>query len=99
MKTLSTSPKKAPAPTSHALLSASLSSRWLHCTPAPRLEEKFGIKTDSTYAQEGTLAHAFCALYLEHDILHMCTYKLFNVELVRLLSNELFTVFLLFFVV
>lgn len=91
MKTLSTSPKKAPAPTSHALLSASLSSRWLHCTPAPRLEEKFGIKTDSTYAKEGTLAHAFCALYLEHDVLRKCTDKQFNDELERLMSNELFT--------
>ena len=98
MKTLSTSPKKAPAPTSHALLSASLSNRWLHCTPAPRLEEKFGIKTDSTYAQEGTLAHAFCALYLEHDILHKCTDKQFNDELERLMSNELFTVDMLNYV-
>lgn len=92
MKTLSTTPKKAaPAPTSHALLSASLSSRWLHCTPAPRLEEKFGIKTESTYAQEGTLAHAFCALYLEHDILRKITDKQFNDEMERLMSSELFT--------
>lgn len=92
MKTLSTTPKKtAPAPASHALLSASVSSRWMHCTPAPRLEEKFGVKTDSAYAKEGTLAHAFCALYLEHDALHKISDGEFSAEMERLMSDELFT--------
>lgn len=89
--TMSTSPKAAPAKPAHALLSASVSKRWLHCTPSPRLEEKYGIKTDSSYAKEGTLAHAFCALYLEHDILHKVSDKQFNEELERLMSDELFT--------
>lgn len=43
---------------SHALLSASGSSRWLNCTPSARLEEKYGEeKGSSVFAQEGTLAH------------------------------------------
>lgn len=41
---------------SHALLSASSSLRWLKCTPCVRLEEKFPDK-QSSYAEEGTLAH------------------------------------------
>lgn len=42
----------------HALLSASGASRWLACTPSPRLEEGFE-DTTSDYAKEGTLAHEF----------------------------------------
>ena len=51
----------------HALLSASGSSRWLHCTPSARLEEKFeesSPSTSSVYADEGTLAHEFGDLNL-----------------------------------
>lgn len=48
----------------HALLSASSSHRWLHCTGAPRLEEKFP-DTTSVYAKEGTLAHELCELKLK----------------------------------
>lgn len=40
----------------HALLSASSSHRWLHCTPSARLEETFGDQT-SVFAAEGTAAH------------------------------------------
>lgn len=42
--------------TSHALLSASSSHRWLTCPPLPRLESYFESKT-SEAAHEGTLAH------------------------------------------
>lgn len=42
----------------HAILSASASSRWLHCTPSARLERKFP-DTSSPYAEEGTQAHAY----------------------------------------
>lgn len=42
---------------SHALLSASSSHRWLTCPPLPRLEQYFENKT-SDAANEGTLAHA-----------------------------------------
>lgn len=41
----------------HALLSASSSLRWLNCTPSARLETQF-TDTGSTYAAEGTAAHA-----------------------------------------
>ncbi|MDU8007414.1 MAG: DUF2800 domain-containing protein, partial [Veillonella sp.] len=40
------------APRSHALLNASGSHRWLHCTAAPLLEENFPDST-SVYAKEG----------------------------------------------
>ena len=41
----------------HAILSPSAAHRWMNCTAAPRLEEKAEDK-GSTYAEEGTLAHA-----------------------------------------
>lgn len=46
---------------SHALLSPSAASRWLNCTPAPRLEADLPDST-SSYAAEGTLAHSVCEL-------------------------------------
>lgn len=48
----------------HALLSPSASHRWLHCTAAPRLEEHVE-DTGSAFAEEGTLAHAYCAKKLK----------------------------------
>lgn len=36
----------------------------MHCTAAPRLEAT-ALDNDSTYAQEGTLAHAYCAKKLK----------------------------------
>lgn len=48
----------------HALLSASSSHRWLHCTGAPRLEATFE-DTTSVYAKEGTLAHEVCEFKLK----------------------------------
>lgn len=51
-------------PGTHALLSPSAAHRWLNCTAAPRLEE--GITDNgSTFAEEGTLAHAYCAKHLK----------------------------------
>ena len=47
----------------HALLSASGASRWIACTPSPRLEESFENKS-SSFAEEGTLAHEFAELML-----------------------------------
>ena len=51
-------------PGQHALLSPSAAHRWMHCTAAPRLEATAPDK-DSSYAQEGTLAHAYCAKKLK----------------------------------
>lgn len=41
----------------HAILSPSAASRWMACTPSARLEQGFENKS-SSYADEGTLAHA-----------------------------------------
>ena len=41
----------------HAILSASSSHRWVHCTPSARLEQEFENR-ESTAAAEGTAAHA-----------------------------------------
>lgn len=48
----------------HALLSPSAAHRWLNCTAAPRLEANV-IDEGSSFAIEGTLAHAYCALKLK----------------------------------
>jgi hypothetical protein len=48
----------------HALLSASSSSRWLHCPPSARLGEKYENKT-SEYAKQGTDAHSLCEYKLQ----------------------------------
>ena len=44
-------------PSQHAILSASSSHRWLHCTPSARIEEALENR-NSFYASEGTAAHA-----------------------------------------
>ena len=44
-------------PNNHAVLSASSSHRWLHCTPSARLELEFDSST-SEAAAEGSAAHA-----------------------------------------
>ena len=48
----------------HALLGASSSYKWLHCTPSARLEEQFE-NTTSTFAKEGTAAHTLGEYRLE----------------------------------
>lgn len=47
----------------HAILSASASSRWLHCTPSARLEKKFP-DASSPYALEGSRAHERAEYFL-----------------------------------
>ena len=48
----------------HALLSPSAAHRWLRCTAAPRLEANVPDE-GSSFALEGTLAHAYCAKKLK----------------------------------
>lgn len=48
----------------HALLSPSAAHRWLNCAAAPRLEANVSDE-GSSFALEGTLAHAYCALKLK----------------------------------
>lgn len=47
----------------HATLSPSAAHRWLECTPSARLEAQFPAST-SEYAEEGTLAHELCELFV-----------------------------------
>ncbi len=58
-------------PGTHALLSPSAAHRWMNCTAAPRLEENIA-DSGSSYAEEGTLAHAYCAKHLK-EFLHVPT--------------------------
>ena len=76
---------------SHALLSASGANRWLNCTPSAQLEDKFGEKKTSVYAQEGTLAHELSELYLSHDILEAITDDEFDSKFEMIMANELFS--------
>lgn len=48
----------------HALLSPSAAHRWMNCTAAPLLERDVEDKS-STFAEEGTLAHAYCSKKLK----------------------------------
>ena len=53
----------------HAVLSASASHRWLHCTPSAKLEEQFGKVVDTDFAQEGTLAHELSEIVLRYELM------------------------------
>lgn len=75
---------------SHALLSASGASRWLNCTPSARLEEEFGQRRTSVYAEEGTLAHELSELYLSRDVLQSIDEDTFNSRLEEIMANDLF---------
>lgn len=66
----------------HALLSASAAHRWLNCTAAPLFEAQFP-STTSEYAEEGTLAHAICELYVRKYFSPMGK-RTFNTELKKL---------------
>lgn len=57
---------KNPSPSGHALLSPSSSSCWLNCVAAPYMCKDIPRKS-SSYASEGTLAHALAANCLEND--------------------------------
>lgn len=76
---------------SHALLSASGASRWLNCTPSAKLEEEYGEKKSSVYAEEGTLAHELAEVYLRKDILRSINEVEFNQKLEEIMSNDLFS--------
>ncbi len=53
--------------TAHAVLAASASARWIACPPSARLAAQYEATT-SSYAEEGTSAHALCAYQLEHAL-------------------------------
>lgn len=79
----------AHAERSHALLSASASHRWLHCTPSVRLEETLP-DTESTAAKEGTLAHEIAELKLRKHFVEPMGAKTFNSRLKKLQAQELY---------
>lgn len=89
MRTASTKLQKH-SQRSHALLSASGAGRWLNCTPSAKLEEEYGVKETSVYAQEGTLAHELSELYIKHDTLVTISEQEFEQHLEEIMANELF---------
>lgn len=75
---------------SHALLSASGAGRWLNCTPSAKLEDEYGEKKSSVYAEEGTLAHELSELYLRKDTLNSISEQDFDQRLEEIMANGLF---------
>lgn len=74
----------------HALLSASGSGIWLHCTPAVRLCEKMA-DTPSVYSEEGTLAHSIVELKMKKTFIEPKMPKsTFSGRLNKLKKNELY---------
>lgn len=53
-------------PDKHARLSASAAARWMHCPGSVALAERFPMPPPSSYAEEGTLAHALAELKLRY---------------------------------
>lgn len=76
---------------SHALLSASGAGRWLNCTPSAKLEDEYGEKKSSIYAEEGTLAHELSELYLSKDVLGTINEQDFDSRLEEIMANSLFS--------
>lgn len=74
----------------HALLSASGAGRWLNCPPSAKLEDKYGEKKSSVYAEEGTLAHELSELYLCKDVLETINEQDFDARLEEIMANSLF---------
>ena len=76
---------------SHALLSASGASRWINCTPSARLEEQCApVRESSSYAEEGTLAHELCELYILRD-LERCSDITFDECFAKLAASKYFS--------
>lgn len=73
----------------HALLSPSAASRWLYCTRAPRFEEQFPA-VETSYAAEGTLAHAVAELVTRYWLGER-TEKQYEDALDILKTDELFS--------
>ncbi len=74
----------------HALLSASSSHKWLHCTPSARLEESMSDNT-SAAAEAGTLAHVICELKLTKLFTEPgMTSRTYNSRMKKLTSNPMY---------
>lgn len=73
----------------HALLSASGSHKWLHCTPSARLEQTLP-DPGSTFAAEGTHAHKIAELKLRKQFIDPMNLKTFNTALKKLQKDPLY---------
>lgn len=74
----------------HALLSASGAPRWLNCTPSAKLEDEYGERKSSPFAEEGTLAHELAELYLRKDVLQDIRDAEFEAKLSEIMEHKLF---------
>lgn len=72
----------------HALLSASASHRWLHCTPSPRLEDSLP-DSESEAAKRGTLAHEIAELKLQ-KLFSGLTSRKYNAALKKFKAHDLY---------
>jgi hypothetical protein len=70
----------------HALLSPSSASRWMACTPSAVLEKQFP-DSSSSFAEEGSLAHALCEILIksQHNLI---TVEQFNVEFEKIKKDK-----------
>jgi hypothetical protein len=76
-------------PGTHAFLSASGAKRWMACTPSAQLESTFPQST-STYADEGTLAHALGELTLRKRFMGLGP-RAYAAALKRIQEDKLFS--------
>lgn len=74
----------------HAVLSASASHRWLACPPSAQLERQFPNET-STYAEEGTFAHALAELRLSRYIANLIKPKAYKKMLAEMQKDPLYS--------
>lgn len=74
---------------SHAVLAPSAAHRWIHCPPSARLEEKFP-DTVSPAAMEGTFAHKFAEIKLQHFIKELDE-KTFTKEITELKKEKFYS--------
>ncbi|WHH58449.1 DUF2800 domain-containing protein [Petroclostridium sp. X23] len=73
----------------HALLSASGSHKWLHCTPSARLEDTLP-ESQSSYANEGRLAHEIAELKLRKAFIEPIGVRAFNNRLKKFKDDPLY---------
>lgn len=73
----------------HALLSASSAKMWLACPPSARINAEFADES-SSYAEEGSLAHAICELKLKQQYIKPQSRATFRKKLKALQERELY---------
>lgn len=73
----------------HAVLSPSSAHRWLNCTPSAKLERQFP-ESQSSYADEGKLAHAVAELKMRKYFIEPIGVRAFNNRLKKLAADPLY---------